>query len=65
LSDEGGDTSVTSYKMVYGDEDNKVTETYANIDSVVREDGWLVLFRGTDAVVRVQESHVKSFEQLD
>ena len=56
---------MTSYKMVYGDEDNMVTETYANIDSVVREDGWLVLFRGTDAVVRVQESHVKSFEQLD
>ena len=45
---------MTSYKMVYGDEDNMVTETYANIDSVVREDGWLVLFRGPEAVVRVE-----------
>src|SRR5215469_16160025 len=65
LSNGQGDTSMTSYKMVYGDEDNMVTETYANIDSVVREDGWLVLFRGPEAIVRVQESHVKSFEQLD
>ena len=56
---------MTSYKMVYGDEDNTVTETYANVDSVVREDGWLVLFRGPEAIVRVQESHVKSLEQLD
>ena len=56
---------MTSYKMVYGDEDNMVIEMYANIDSVVREDGWLVFFRGLEAVVRVQESHVKSFEQLD
>jgi hypothetical protein len=56
---------MTSYKMVYGDEDNTVTETYVNIDSVVREDGWVVLFRGTDAIARVQESHVKSLEQLD
>jgi len=56
---------MTSYKMVYGDEENMVTETYVNIDSVVREDGWLVLFRGPEAIVRVQESHVKSFERLD
>ena len=56
---------MTSYKMVYGDEDDMVTETYVNIDSVQREDGWLVLFRGTEAIVRVQESHVKSLEQLD
>ena len=56
---------MTSYKMVYGDEENMVTETYVNIDSVVREDGWLVLFRGPEAIVLVQESHVKSFERLD
>ena len=56
---------MTSYKMVYGDEDDMVTETYVNIDSVQREDGWLVLFRGPEAIVRVQESHVKSLEQLD
>ncbi len=54
-----------TYKMVYGDEDNMLTETYANIDSVEREDGWLVLFRGNDAIARVEEIHVKSFEQID
>jgi hypothetical protein len=56
---------VPTYKMVYGDEDNMLTETYANIDSVEREDGWLVLFRGNDAIARVEEIHVKSFEQVD
>jgi len=56
---------MTSYKMVYGDEDNMVTETYANIDSVVREDGWVVLFRGPEAILRVQEAHVKEMELLD
>jgi hypothetical protein len=54
-----------TYKMVYGDEDNMLTETYANIDSVEREDGWLVLFRGKEAILRVEEIHVKSFEQID
>jgi hypothetical protein len=63
-TDEGG-TSVATFKMVYGDEENLVTETYANVDSVEREDGWLVLFRGPEAILRVQESHVRSFEQLD
>ncbi len=29
------------------------------ITSVEREDGWVVLFRGNDAVLRVQESHVQ------
>jgi hypothetical protein len=57
--------SVPTYKMVYGDEDNMLTETYANIDSVEREDGWLVLFRGKEAILRVEEIHVKSFEQID
>jgi hypothetical protein len=56
---------VPTYKMVYGDEDNMLTETYANIDSVEREDGWLVLFRGKEAILRVEEIHVKSFEQID
>jgi hypothetical protein len=32
---------------------------------VQREDGWVVLFRGSDAILRVQEIHVQSLEQLD
>jgi hypothetical protein len=36
--------------MVYGDDESVVRETYENIDSVEREDGWVVLFRGREAV---------------
>jgi len=53
-----------TYKMVYGDADNVVTETFADVE-VEREDGWVVLFRGTDAILRVQEEHVKSLDQVD
>ncbi len=56
---------MATFKMVYGDEENLVTETYDNVDSVEREDGWLVLFRGPEAILRVQEIHVRSFERLD
>ena len=53
-----------TYRMVYGDDENVVRETLDNIDSVEREDGWLVLFRGKEAVLRVQEIHVQEFEQV-
>jgi len=56
---------MATYRMVYGDDEQVVRETYENIDSVEREDGWLVLFRGPEAILRVQEAHVQSFEQLD
>jgi hypothetical protein len=51
--------------MVYGDDEQVVRETYENITDVEREDGWVVLFRGKDAILRVQEAHVKSMELLD
>lgn len=56
---------MATYKMVYGDDEDVVTETYDNIDEVEREDGWLTLFRGPEAILRVQESHVRSIEQVD
>lgn len=56
---------MATYQMVYGDEDEVVTETYDDIDSVEREDGWLTLFRGNDAILRVQESHIQSIELID
>jgi hypothetical protein len=56
---------MATYQMVYGDEDQVVEETYDNIDSIEREDGWLTLFRGPEAILRVQESHVRSFEEVD
>jgi hypothetical protein len=55
---------LATYRMVYGDEESVVRETYEDIDSIEREDGWLVLFRGTDAILRVQEDHVQEMEQV-
>ena len=53
---------MATYRMVYGDEESVVRETLENIDSVEREDGWVVLFRGKEAVLRLQESHVQEME---
>ena len=56
---------MATYRMVYGDDEEVVRETYDDITSVEREDGWLVLFRGNDAILRVQEEHVQEFEQVN
>jgi hypothetical protein len=53
---------VTTYKMIYGDDENVVEETLDGISSIESEDGWIVLFRGNDAILRVQEDHVQSLE---
>ena len=55
---------MATYRMVYGDNEQVVRETYHDID-VQREDGWTMLFRGNDAFLRVQESHVQSLEEVD
>ena len=56
---------MATYRMVYGDDEKLVTETYKNITEVEREDGWVVLFRGPEAILRVQEAHVREMELLD
>jgi hypothetical protein len=56
---------MATYRVVYGDDESVVQETFADIDEVEREDGWMVLFRGKDAILRVQEAHVRSMERLD
>jgi hypothetical protein len=56
---------MATYRMVYGDDESVVRETFEDIDSVEREDGWVVLFRGEDAILRVQESHVQEMEQVN
>jgi len=56
---------MTTYRMVYGDGDSVIQETFTDIDEVEREDGWVVLFRGDDAILRVQEIHVQSLERVD
>ena len=60
-----GENAVATYQLVYGDDEQVVNETLEEIDHVEREDGWVVLFRGPEAILRVQESHVKSMEQVD
>lgn len=57
-----GAAPVATYKMMYGDEDTVAEETLDDIDSIEHEDGWVVLFRGDDAILRVQEEHVQSLE---
>jgi hypothetical protein len=56
---------MATYRIVYGDDEQVVRETFENVDDLQREDGWVVLFRGNDAILRVQEGHVQSLEELD
>jgi hypothetical protein len=56
---------MATYRMVYGDDEEVVRETLEDIDDVQREDGWVVLFRGKDAILRVQEQHVQSLEEIE
>jgi hypothetical protein len=55
---------MATYHMVYGDDEDVVTETFENIDDLQREDGWVVLFRGKEAILRVQEKNVQSLEEV-
>jgi hypothetical protein len=53
-----------TYRMVYGDAEQVVSETFADVE-VVREDGWTVLFRGPDAILRVKDEHVQSLDPVE
>jgi hypothetical protein len=64
-SDRAGGWLVATYRMVYGDEENVVEETLDGITTVESEDGWIVLFRRGDAILRIQENHVQSLELVN
>jgi hypothetical protein len=53
-----------TYRIVYGESENIVTETYEDV-VVEREDGLVVLFRGRDAILRMQEEHVQSLDLVE
>jgi hypothetical protein len=53
-----------TFRIVYGDDEQVVRETYTDVE-IEREDGWVVLFRGNEAILRAREEHVQSVEQLD
>lgn len=54
---------MSTYRMVYGDEEQVVRETLDDVE-VAREDGWTVVFRGNHAILRVRDEHVQSLELL-
>ena len=54
---------MSSYQIVYGDDEQVVKETFNDVD-VQREDGWLVLFRGKDTILRVREEHVQAIDAI-
>ena len=52
------------YRLKYGEPgENVVTETLKDVE-VEREDGWVVIFRGREAILRVLEPHVLSLEKI-
>ena len=53
-----------TYRMVYGDGEQVVRETFDDIE-IEREDGWTVLFRGDRAILRVQDEHVQSLGRVE
>lgn len=55
---------MANYRIVYGDDEQVVRETYNDVE-LQREDGWLVIFRGKDAILRAREEHIQSVETLD
>jgi hypothetical protein len=55
---------MATYRMVYGDDEQVIRETWHDV-TLEREDGWTVLFRGNDAILRVRDEHVQSLERLD
>jgi hypothetical protein len=55
---------MANYQMVYGDDEQVVRETLNDVE-LQREDGWLVIFRGEDAILRVREEHVQSIEEVN
>jgi len=53
-----------TYRMVYGDDEQVIRETFDDV-SVEHDDGWVVLFRGPEAILRVREEHVQSLDLVD
>jgi hypothetical protein len=55
---------MATYRMVYGDNEQVVRETYKDVE-LTKEDGWIVLLRGGDAILRAREEHVQSLEAIE
>jgi hypothetical protein len=55
---------MAAYRMVYGDNEQVVRETYEGVE-LIKEDGWIALYRDGDAILRVREEHVQSLEAIE
>jgi hypothetical protein len=55
---------MTNYRIVYGDGEQVVREIFNDVE-LQREDGWLVISRGSDAILRAREEHVQTVEAID
>jgi hypothetical protein len=55
---------MATYRMVYGDDEQVVRETFQDVQ-LEREDGWTVLFRGKQAILRVRDEHVRDLERVE
>jgi hypothetical protein len=55
---------MANYRIVYGDDEEVVRESFNDVE-LQREDGWLVIFRGKDAILQALEEHLQSVETLD
>jgi hypothetical protein len=53
-----------NYRIVYGDDEQVVRETFNDVE-LQREDGWFVIFRGKEAILRAREEHVQSLEVME
>ncbi len=53
-----------TYQMVYGDGEQVVRETFDDVQ-IEQEDGWTVLFRGNQAILRLRDEHVQSLERVE
>jgi hypothetical protein len=55
---------MANYPMVYGDDEQVVRESFNDVE-FEREDGWLVIFRGNEAILRVRQQQVRSIGKAD
>ena len=54
---------MSTYRMIYGDDEQVVRETFEDVE-LQREDGSVVVFRGSEGILRVRDEHVQSLELM-
>jgi hypothetical protein len=57
------DDYMPTYRIVYGDDEQVIRETFTDVE-VQREDGWVVLFRAKQAILRARAEHVQSLDEV-